>query len=71
MCITKFDPYDYKTHMLIPLNLIRDSSWVLLYPARYGDVSCRQVGIGETNFELSCTSMEQDPVCEPNSFSVA
>jgi hypothetical protein len=30
--ITKFDPYDYISHMLIPLHLIRDSSSGLLSP---------------------------------------
>jgi hypothetical protein len=72
MCVTKFNPYDYKIHMLISLHLIRDSSWGLLYSASdVGDVSCRQVGKGETNIKLSCTSMEQDPFCESNSFSVS
>jgi hypothetical protein len=72
MCITKFDPYGYKTHMFFPLNLIRDSSWGLHSPDRdVDDVSCRQVGVWETKFKLSCTTMEQNPFCEYNSFSVA
>lgn len=58
----EFYHYDYKTHMLIPLYLIWDSTSGLFSSARdVGDVSCRREGIWEMKIELSCMSMDQHP----------